>query len=335
MEEYVGKVCPFCQTEITAGAEVKVCPVCGIPHHKECWNENKGCTTFGCSEQNYEEDGVNANEDSPAEAGLAELNVTETCAKCGALLESKQEFCTKCGTAKNALGKRVCSKCGVELQDEQDFCHKCGQKVGVELDNSLGNAINKFNENVSKKKQKTKRKPIIIAIVLVVCLIVGIVAANMIAEKKAKEAKQEYIRNVRKYLELSLDVGVNLEDIADTVQKYWYEHIWDDKHGSDINDAVAYAMIAKSSEIAQAKADKETLNSLYSKIKNIPDNIADEDMYEIKELRDAVKDLHNIYTDFYELATDPTGSYDSYSENNKELTKEYLSCYNALENLLD
>ena len=27
---------------------MRVCPECGIPHHAECWEENGGCTTFGC-----------------------------------------------------------------------------------------------------------------------------------------------------------------------------------------------------------------------------------------------------------------------------------------------
>ena len=25
-----------------------VCPQCGIPHHVECWDENEGCTVWGC-----------------------------------------------------------------------------------------------------------------------------------------------------------------------------------------------------------------------------------------------------------------------------------------------
>ena len=59
MNEYVGKICPYCKTEIKEGDEVKVCPECGIPHHAACWEENKGCTTFGCKEQHYEEQHTN------------------------------------------------------------------------------------------------------------------------------------------------------------------------------------------------------------------------------------------------------------------------------------
>lgn len=82
MNEYVRKICPYCKTEIKEGDEVKVCPECGIPHHAACWEENKGCTTFGCKEQHYEEQ---------------HANPTDVCSKCGAELQDGQEFCPKCG----------------------------------------------------------------------------------------------------------------------------------------------------------------------------------------------------------------------------------------------
>ncbi len=43
-----GRNCPYCQCEIDAGERSIVCPTCGIPHHEECWQENGGCTTYGC-----------------------------------------------------------------------------------------------------------------------------------------------------------------------------------------------------------------------------------------------------------------------------------------------
>lgn len=46
---YVGKICPYCQYPIKQEAEITICTVCKIPHHKSCWRENDGCTTFGCN----------------------------------------------------------------------------------------------------------------------------------------------------------------------------------------------------------------------------------------------------------------------------------------------
>ena len=68
MENHIGKTCPYCKTELKEGEEIKVYPACSIPHHVGCWEENKGCTTIGCSEQYYEVQGTNP---------------TEVCNKCG------------------------------------------------------------------------------------------------------------------------------------------------------------------------------------------------------------------------------------------------------------
>ena len=41
--------CPFCHGLFSASQEVVVCPTCQTPHHKECWDENGGCTIYGCA----------------------------------------------------------------------------------------------------------------------------------------------------------------------------------------------------------------------------------------------------------------------------------------------
>lgn len=160
MENYIGKVCPFCKTEIKEGDSVKVCPACGIPHHESCWEENHGCTTFGCSEQHYE---------------AQHTNPTDVCQNCGTPLGDGQEFCPKCGTPKNAPKKNVCGKCGAELQEGQEFCPKCGQKAGLSVDAGVNAAINQFNSGVQKTNAKKKKTPLIIGIAAAVVVVLAIV----------------------------------------------------------------------------------------------------------------------------------------------------------------
>lgn len=57
MTELIGKICPYCKTAIHA-EEVKVCGTCSMPHHLACWQENQGCTTFGCTEHRHEVNAV-------------------------------------------------------------------------------------------------------------------------------------------------------------------------------------------------------------------------------------------------------------------------------------
>ena len=49
MNDLYGKICPYCKTRLQQGDDIIVCSECNMPHHKECWIENEGCTTFGCS----------------------------------------------------------------------------------------------------------------------------------------------------------------------------------------------------------------------------------------------------------------------------------------------
>lgn len=42
--------CGYCLGNIAAGESTARCPACNAIHHRECWDENKGCTRYGCSE---------------------------------------------------------------------------------------------------------------------------------------------------------------------------------------------------------------------------------------------------------------------------------------------
>lgn len=317
MVDYIGKICPFCKTEIKEDDEVKVCPSCGIPHHKACWEENKGCTTFGCSEQHYEEQ---------------HTNPTDICVKCGAPLGDGQAFCPKCGTPKGGDKKKICSKCGAELEEGQEFCPKCGQKVGLTLDNGVQSAISQFNSSVEKKKKNNKVLPIVLTIIAVLALVVGYFVVKAVKANNIEKAEKEYLATAKEFAAYSVTAGANLEDIADTVQSYWYDAIWKDKYNDDINTAILYAMIDKSEEIKTAETQKAHMDDLYSRLKKLPDGVDNDDL---KDVRDAVKDLYNIYTDFYSLATDPSGNYNSFSEANNSKTDTFLTRYRALNNLLD
>jgi RNase P subunit RPR2 len=41
--------CPICQTTIRADESAIRCPKCDQVHHSECWLENSGCGTYGCT----------------------------------------------------------------------------------------------------------------------------------------------------------------------------------------------------------------------------------------------------------------------------------------------
>jgi hypothetical protein len=48
----VRELCSICQFPVE-GDEVRTwCPHCGLPFHAECWEENYGCSAYGCPQVN-------------------------------------------------------------------------------------------------------------------------------------------------------------------------------------------------------------------------------------------------------------------------------------------
>ena len=179
MESHIGKICPFCETEIKEDDNVKTCPTCSIPHHEGCWEENKGCATCGASEQHDE---------------VQDANHTAVCSNCGVALGDGQDFCPKCGTPKNAPKKMFCEKCGAELQEGQVFCSACGQKAGSPVGAGANSAPNQFNAVVQKKSKKKIVLPIVLGVVavvaaLVVLLLKGPAVEEIVLSKSSVELK--------------------------------------------------------------------------------------------------------------------------------------------------
>jgi TM2 domain-containing membrane protein YozV len=43
-------VCPYCRMPFDeSGPPMIYCTACGVPHHEDCYQENGGCTVFGCA----------------------------------------------------------------------------------------------------------------------------------------------------------------------------------------------------------------------------------------------------------------------------------------------
>lgn len=44
------EVCPYCRMPFDEQSPPKIfCTACGMPHHEDCYQENGGCTVFGCA----------------------------------------------------------------------------------------------------------------------------------------------------------------------------------------------------------------------------------------------------------------------------------------------
>ena len=108
--DYIGKICPYCKTPFKDGDDIVICSVCEMPHHKDCWVDNQGCTTFGCSGTIKSPSDVVSNE-MDFEIDLYDEQDTPDNQPAR---ENEYLFCTKCGT-QNFATSAFCCKCGNPL----------------------------------------------------------------------------------------------------------------------------------------------------------------------------------------------------------------------------
>lgn len=89
--DYIGNKCPNCGRYFHANDDVVVCPECGTPHHRECYNELGRCANYDKHKDGFDyQEEINAAEN--------ESDGFITCKNCGTKNSESAFFCTKCQT---------------------------------------------------------------------------------------------------------------------------------------------------------------------------------------------------------------------------------------------
>ncbi|MEO8666420.1 MAG: RING finger protein [Ignavibacteria bacterium] len=126
------KTCPYCQSKIKAGADFIVCPHCGTPHHQECWEENSGCTTYGCVNNPQTQQKVEIETQSVGHETVESIRQSLQ-------PPSAQKFIP-------------CPNCKSEIEESSTYCKFCGYNV---IENKFDEAKEEF-EKEYKKRYKDK-----------------------------------------------------------------------------------------------------------------------------------------------------------------------------------
>lgn len=100
MDKYKDAACPVCGKPFTESDDIVVCPECGAPHHRACWQQLGHC---GCTE--LHETGAQwrapANPSEPSEPDpapeAAPKPQTQICPACHAENNPDAAFCSACG----------------------------------------------------------------------------------------------------------------------------------------------------------------------------------------------------------------------------------------------
>lgn len=98
---YIGKTCPYCQFPLKEQEQLVQCSTCRMPHHQECWQENRGCTTFGCQGTPVRPGNelLATNQDGPLDLTTMSITTARFCTKCGQRNTTDGIFCSRCGNS--------------------------------------------------------------------------------------------------------------------------------------------------------------------------------------------------------------------------------------------
>lgn len=93
--DYIGNKCPVCDKYFHVGDDVVVCPDCGTPSHRECYEKLGKCANHDKHSEGFEYNDQAIPNDAEYTA----------CSKCGAKNPKDAFFCNKCGNNLNLSDK--------------------------------------------------------------------------------------------------------------------------------------------------------------------------------------------------------------------------------------
>ena len=157
-KRFIGKICPYCKTPFIEGDEIVTCSVCDMPHHLSCWQENDGCTTFGCSGEmtettenmesqsrsddigatnDAEHHSVNSEERQPTEnvqnphcedmSSYVKGDTQKDCETTTTEIHAKSERISNSDT-QNGRKNKFCKFCGGRIDPQSKKCLSCGRQ---------------------------------------------------------------------------------------------------------------------------------------------------------------------------------------------------------------
>ena len=276
------------------------------------------------------------------------------CSNCEKEISDKAKVCPQCGQPvvlatdiPEEEAPILCEECGTEIPDGVEACPNCGCPVPTkeEVVQEAPQKVEVTAVNLPKMTQNTK-KYIVIAVVAILAVIIALFVGKNVKEKKLAEEAAQRSANYASTLEtasFSMLLGaIEAEEAGNLIKSVWYNAIYEERDSKtdkytrpngwwvdDFNDALGnlFADSSFRSTISSIESNQELVAGLMKDLKNPPEEY--EDAY------DAIKELYDAYTALTNLATNPTGSLQTFSQNFNEADTAVANCYDAMKLYID
>ena len=270
------------------------------------------------------------------------------CKYCGKDVSDKAKNCPHCGESlvetvldgeETVTPPTICEECNTMIPQGAEVCPNCGCPVTEKAAKEVTQKVEVTAVNLQVKKSTKKRVIIALAIVAVLA-ITGVIGYSVHKENLAKEAAQisaNYAANMEMISYTMLMGAIDAEDAGNIIKQVWYNAIYEERDSAtdkytrpsgywvdDFNEALGNLFSDKTftSQIADIEENQDTVAALMKQLKNPPE--------EHEEAYDAIKEYYDAYIELTNLAVNPTGSLQTFSNSFNEADTNVLNCYNAV-----
>lgn len=263
----------------------------------------------------------------------------------------------KCPNCGNVTGSAFCGECGTDLREvpeadivrDQTNVDASAEPIDpVVVDAKVEDINNESTvqhevgatseksgtQDINKKTGKTKLG--IIGLMAVAAIAIFLVLVFVVGGNASK--KEDYKVTLHTmWFQMSADAAAT-EEACNLITSVWHDAIFENTNEADTKKYVAGA-----SDFDEALGNLFADEEFQKKIENIESgqDAVDKMMDELKDPPEDYKDLYkeavDLYTDyseFNELATNPSGSYNSYSEKFEQLDTSLAKSLKRFETLL-
>lgn len=100
---YIGQKCPVCDKEFNGNDDIVVCPLCGTPHHRDCYKKNGECGNFDEHNKGFRWSPEEVQAEIPSVEPQSEASSSQPQGNEGSPFNQQQAATAFYGTAPNPL----------------------------------------------------------------------------------------------------------------------------------------------------------------------------------------------------------------------------------------
>jgi hypothetical protein len=231
-----------------------------------------------------------------------------------------------------------CPECDREISDKVKACPHCGFPFEPE-DQAGFQQVEIASVKLASRNPARTKKIIysIIGVVLVIAIGLGLFFG--IRKYQADKKFNTYIDNVEAVRETMIEGGSTAESLLNLTSRVWYNSIFEERDpttdeytmsgGSGFNDdfnTSLFALMSADSTQATINEIKENQEEVSSYMKQL-----NEPPEELDDVHDTLTDLYTAYQSLINLALNPSGSLQTFSENKNQKIDNFIELYQKLD----